>query len=160
LQLIFARKGPKQKVATTEIVNQVEPLLDENVRGYLAGPRTASSQRQAIENFKAGWQFVLENCGAEVMGEPGRRCILERQEGARPAWGANWFELYLDPIRNDPDVKRDTVSSTLNAAGLPDIFTPAPAGGGILQSKVLGLPMALVAAGLVLVMATTADGNK
>lgn len=113
LMLLFGRRGPKQKRATTEIVKQVEPLLNENLQGYLSGPRTASSQQQAIENFYAGWQWVLDHCGIPEMGEPGRRCIEERQEGARPMWDVcapdcpNWFELYLDPIRYDAEVRPD-----------------------------------------------------
>ena len=43
LSFLFARKGPKQKVATTEIVDKVEPLLVQNLEGYLSGPRTVSS---------------------------------------------------------------------------------------------------------------------
>jgi hypothetical protein len=107
LYLIFARKGPKQKTATTNIVDQVEPALRENVQGYLAGPRTVSSQRQAIANFEAGWAYVVEYCDTPAMGEPGKRCVNERKEGARPSWGQNWFEMYLDPIRNDTQVKPD-----------------------------------------------------
>lgn len=103
LTLLFARKGPKQKVATTQIVDQVEPLLEENLQGYLNGPRTRAAQEQALENFLAGWQFVVDHCDIPEMGDPGQRCVSERTRGGK--W--DWYALYYDPIANDPSVKPD-----------------------------------------------------
>lgn len=108
LAMWMARKGPKQKVATTKVVNDIEPLLADNVQGYLNGARTRAAYEQAIQNFQAGWQYVLDNCGQPTQGEPGRRCIAERQEGATPPWGQNWFQLYLDPIRKNPPTAATT----------------------------------------------------
>src|SRR5688572_27155804 len=45
------RAGPKQKVATTKMVDEVEPLLKQNVQEYLNGPRTPESQAVALKNF-------------------------------------------------------------------------------------------------------------
>lgn len=117
LSALFARKGPKQKVATTQVVDAVEPHLRDNLDGYFSGPRTVSSQRQALANFDAGWQYVLENCGQTVMGEPGRRCIDERQPGGR--W--DWFALYRDPIANDPEVMADPILPTLSQFNLDQV---------------------------------------
>lgn len=103
LTLLFARKGPKQKVATTQIVDQVEPLLEENLQGYLNGPRTRAAQEQALQNFLAGWQFVVDHCDIPEMGDPGQRCVSERTRGGK--W--DWYALYYDPIANDPSVKPD-----------------------------------------------------
>jgi len=61
--------------------NKVEPLLQENLRAYMAGPRTVSSQAQALENFKAGWAYVVEYCDTPVMGNPGQACVADRQRG-------------------------------------------------------------------------------
>jgi hypothetical protein len=150
LTALFSRKGPRQKLATTAIVDQVEPLLQENVQGYLSGPRTQTSQAQAIQNFYAGWQWVLDHCAIPEMGDPGVRCVTERQEGARPAWGQNWFQLYLDPIRNDTQVKSDLVAATGSIGETFGISTPA--GGGLMETTVGGLPAPLlIAAGLALV---------
>lgn len=113
LSLLFARKGPKQKRATTEIVNAVEPLLQENLQGYLAGPRTQSSQAQALANFDAGWAYVVEQCQIPEMGNPGRACVTDRQPGGQ--W--NWFAYYRDPIANDPNVTADPI--------IPDSVTDA-----------------------------------
>ncbi len=103
LSYLFSRKRPQRKVATTQIVNEVEPLLQQNLEGYLNGPRTVSSQAQAVANFDAGWQFVVDNCGIPNMGKPGQWCIQDRDRGGQ----FDWFRRYRDPIQNDPDVVAD-----------------------------------------------------
>jgi hypothetical protein len=124
LGALFSRKGPKQKVATTEIVNKVEPLLKQNLAGYMAGPRTASSQAQALANFDAGWQYVVDNCAIPQMGNPGKLCVSERQPGGK--W--DWYSYYRDPIANDTQVKPDPVID--QAGNLIDSLT-----GGIFKSS-------------------------
>lgn len=118
LMALFNRKGPKQKIATTQIVDSVEPMMAENRDGYLSGPRTVSSQAQALANFDAGWEYVRQHCGDATMGEPGKRCISERQRGGR--W--DWFALYRDPIANDASVQPDP--------GIVDAVFGDPTGGG------------------------------
>jgi hypothetical protein len=123
LAFYFARKGPKQKVATTEIVNVVEPELVKNLDGYLSGPRTVSSQAQALANFDAGWNYVMDSCNIPEMGEPGQRCTSDRQSGAcvwRDAQGEcwNWFKGYRDPIANDPNVLPDPVQIGGSGSGI------------------------------------------
>jgi hypothetical protein len=146
LVALFSRKGPKQRVATTEIVNKVEPLLKQNVEGYLAGPRTRSSQAQALANFEAGWQFVLDNCGIPEMGNPGQACINDRKAGAcvwKDAQGQcwNWWVGYHDPIANDANVVADPV---VDAAGnlissIGGVFGGAGGGSGLLLIGALAL---------------------
>lgn len=104
LTLLFNRKGPKQKVATTEVVNAVEPKLVENRDAYLALPvHYQSAQTAALANFDAGWQYVVQSCNIPEMGEPGVRCTSDRQRGGQ--W--DWFSYYRDPIANDPNVVPD-----------------------------------------------------
>jgi hypothetical protein len=122
LMAIFSRKGPKQKLATTEIANQVEKIMQDNVAAYLAGPRTLSSQAQALANFDAAWEYLAgpEGCGSPEMGDPGLRCIFERQpvgtctqaqaDAAHEALsdcGKYPFFNARDPIANDPNVVPD-----------------------------------------------------
>jgi hypothetical protein len=152
----FNRKGPKQKVATTQIVNELEPMLQKNVAGYLSGPRTAASQAQALANFDAVWNTLVENCRTEEYGDPGVRCVEDRQAGAcqwkeaGQCW--NWFVGYRDPIANDPGVKPDPV---LGAAGnLIDSLT-----GGAFEGGGGGLGW-LVMGGLALVVALSMGGGK
>ena len=108
LSKLFNRKGPAQKVATTLIVDKVEPLLQQNLDGYLSGPRNVSSQQQALANFDAGWAYVVEGCMIPEMGDPGQRCVQERQAGGQ--W--DWFRRYRDPIANDTQVRADAVTMT------------------------------------------------
>lgn len=104
LTLLFNRKGPKQKVATTEVVNAVEPKLKENLDGYMALPvHYQSAQTAALANFDAGWAYVVQSCNIPEMGEPGVRCTSDRQRGGQ--W--DWFSYYRDPIANDPNVVPD-----------------------------------------------------
>lgn len=151
---IFSRKGPKQRVATTQIVNKVEPLLQQNLAGYMAGPRTVTSQAQALENFKAGWQYVVDNCDVPVMGNPGKACVADRQRGGQ--W--DWFSYYYDPIANDPEVRSDAAAilgaSTDGGAG------GDAAGSGLLQSSVGGVPTPLLLAGVALAAALTMGGKR
>lgn len=139
LTLLMGRKRPARKVATTNIVNEVEPLLKQNLQGYLNGPRTVSSQRQALENFDAAWQWLVQNCRTPEMGEPGKWCVEDRQEGAckwRDASGQcwNWFVGYRDPIANDtpnpdPGMVAETDPVTGETRYRPDPQAQAAAGG-------------------------------
>jgi hypothetical protein len=158
LTLLFNRKGPKQKVATTEIVNKVEPLLQENLAGYMAGPRNTVSQAQALENFKAGWQYVVDNCDVPVMGNPGKLCVSDRQRGGQ--W--DWWSYYYDPIANDPHVKE------LAAEEAAALAAGAAGGGGVtgdlaeaLKGNVAGVPVPLLIAGaLAAVVVMSGGGSK
>ncbi len=153
LMAIFARKGPKQKVATTAVVDKVEPLLQQNVDAYLALPmHYASAQAQALANFDAGWKWVVERCAIPEMGNPGQWCVNDRQSGAckwRDSAGEcwNWFKGYRDPIANDPNVVPDPDTAGGGTGG---------AGGGLNQifsGSIGGLPMPLLLAGGALVLA-------
>jgi len=108
----FNRKGPKQRIATTEIVNELEPYLRQNLAAYQSGPHTVSSQAQALANFDAVWQTLEDACRQEQYGDPGVRCIEDRRAGAcqwkdssGKCW--NWFSGYRDPIANDSAVRPD-----------------------------------------------------
>jgi hypothetical protein len=102
----FSRKGPKQKKATTAIANEVQGYLDQNRAAYFSGPRTVSSQTQALANFDALWQGLEQGCGDPDMGDPGERCISERDRGGR----YDWFPYYRDDIANDPEVRPDATA--------------------------------------------------
>lgn len=156
LTLLFNRKGPKQKVATTEIVNKVAPLLQQNLEGYMAGPRTASSQAQALENFKAGWQYVVDNCNVPVMGNPGQECVKDRQRGGE--W--DWFSFYHDPIANDPSVIPDPGPGEMVTRNPDGTVTITPSSGVIdLPSTVAGMPVPLLLGIGALLLAVTVGGG-
>ena len=99
LALIFNRKGPKQKRATTAIVNDLEPLLKQNLDAYLSGPRTSADQAAALKNFDDAWEWLASSqaLGNPEMGNPGQWAIGDRNRGGK--W--DWFAYYRDPIAND-----------------------------------------------------------
>ena len=158
LTLLFNRKGPKQRVATTSIVNKVEPLLQENLAGYMAGPRTVSSRAQALENFKAGWAYVVEYCDTPAMGDPGQACVRDRQPGGR--W--DWKSYYHDPIAGDAGVIPDPVEGstvTRNANGTVTVTPPAETAMG-LPAAVAGIPTPLLLGAAALVAVLVVGGKK
>ena len=150
LSMYFNRKGPKQKQATTAIVNKVEPELKKNVDAYLALPvHYVSAQQQALNNFDAGWAYVQDQCNIPEMGNPGIACTADRGRGGR--W--DWFSYYRDPIANDTSVVPDpsALDQALNGSG-----------GGIDGSVNIGgtaVPTTLLLAGGLAVMALTMGGG-
>jgi hypothetical protein len=110
LTAIFNRKGPKQKIATTQMVEKLANaqgtgMMQQNLQGYMDGPHTKSSQAQALANYDAMWAWLVENCGDPAEGDPGKRCISERQRGGIYDMAAG----NRDPIANDPNVKPDPI---------------------------------------------------
>jgi len=126
LALWFARKGPHQKVATTQIVDDLESSpeygLARNLEAYMSGPRTRSSQAAALANFDSVWAFLVsaDACGSAEMGNPGKACIADRQRGGK--W--DWFAMYRDPIASDPDVQPDP-----SLTDIPALFAGGQGGG-------------------------------
>jgi hypothetical protein len=141
LQLLFNRKGPQQKIAATKIVDQLEPLLKNNVQAYMSGPRTRSSQAAALKNFDDAWAYLTsaEACGNPQLGNPGKACISDRSRGGR--W--DWFSYYRDPIAQDPDVKEDPVADSIAQ------LIPGASAETVSQMQSL-LPFALIALALAL----------
>lgn len=148
LAAIFSRKGPKQKELATQAANQVEDLLRKNVEGYFQGERTVAAQTMALENFDQAWAWLIsqDGCGSAQLGEPGRRCIAERQRGGSAPWcptgtGCDWFALYRDPIANDPRPGELAAATAAGDGGsISDVFNSGPEGSvGLLALLGLGL---------------------
>ena len=123
----LSRRGPQQKVASTAIVNELEPVLKQNLDAYLAGPRTSSRQALHLAQFDMAWHYLKsqEGCGNPELGKPGQNCIADRSRGGQ--W--DWASYYRDPIANDPQLKPD-----------PEIPTATPSE----QVSVLGFGQELV----------------
>lgn len=115
--LLLSRKGPWQREATTKIVNELEPLLQQNLEGYLAGPRTPESQQIALANFDAAWAWLTgpEGCGNPNFGDPGRACIADRSPDGK--W--DWFSYYRDPIAQDtPQAPATAILESLSSGSM------------------------------------------
>lgn len=107
--------------AATRIVDQAGEALELNLRAYMEGPHTVTSQRVALDTFDQIWAAVANACSNPALGDAGRRCISERQRGGHVPGvtrEGSWFEWYRDPIANDPNVKPDPVDpSSLQGIG-------------------------------------------
>lgn len=171
LAQVFSGCGQSCTQATT-VVNQVDPLLKQNVTLYLGSPtRTKSMQAAALNNFDASWASVVQAC-QQIGGQGGAGCLSDRQQGAcnwktsPQGWTvangtctwtppgpngsgtacANWFTLYRDPIANDPCVQPDP-SPVSSAATSVASALGIPSN---VDFTGLLLPAALVGAGLLL----------
>jgi len=99
------------KIATTQIVNQAEPLLHQNVVAWQSLPanqKTVANQTYALANFTDIWNTVVKSCSTGQFGTAGQNCVGDRQRGGK--W--DWFAMYYDPIANDPNVIPDTISNS------------------------------------------------
>jgi hypothetical protein len=163
IMALISRKGPKQKEATTQLAQDVIKLLQDNLKAYQDGPHTVSSQAQALATFDAGEAFLFgpDACGATEMGDPGLRCIFERQRvgtctqaqadaAHEPLSDCGKYSMARDlrePIANDPNVKPDPTfvseTGTLIDSLTGGLFTdPSGATGGIGWLMLAGIAVA------------------
>lgn len=125
------KKAAQRRAIATQIVNEIEPYFKQNLDAFLANP-TESNQKQAIYNFYVLWDEVLSQCGKDELGQAGRRCISDREEGSTALGWGNWFTAYLDPIRNHQGILEDPTGA--------DILT----GSLGLPQEIMGFPTSLV----------------
>lgn len=157
-------------VEASNLANQAEPLLLQNLQAYMSAPvHYASMQAAALNNFNLTWTALEQACSNPQLGSAGQACIADRQQGgchyktSPGGWqqgpngwtyvspGAagsgstcwNWFVGYHDPIANDPTVVPDPVPG---AAALSSLTGSATIG---------GIPVAdlLIGAGALLLLA-------
>jgi hypothetical protein len=117
------------KIATTQIVNQAEQFLIQNLAAWQSLPanqKTLATQQQALANFDNVWAQVVQACiGGGQYGTAGQACVGDRQEGAchyQPqgkCW--NWFIGYRDPIANDPQVQASSLAAAILPAGIDPV---------------------------------------
>lgn len=136
---IFMAKNAQyhaQETATTQIVDQAEKLLQQNLAAWNASNKTQSEQRQAMQNFADVWAQVVKACDQQAYGDPGQRCIHDRERGGQWPWPV----YYLDPIANDPNVQPDPspVNAVLSSLGIQQ-------GGSMIPLLLAGLAIFAVA---------------
>lgn len=141
-------------IAATNIANQADSIMVQNVTAYTSSPtRYASMQAAALNTFDTTWAALQAACNQASLGAAGQRCITDRQQGActwkaspggwnadgtYTPWGAagsgntcwNWFVGMRDPIANDPFVQPDpsanATSSPSTSAGSAIGSIPTP----------------------------------
>lgn len=136
------RKGPKQKVASTRIVDEAEPILRQNRDIFLSGPKTDEAKEYALGVFNQVWASVVASCGDQSLGNPGKACISDRQRGGK--W--DWFSYYYDPIANTATVPATSAAISdatgLVAGALTPVLGPdweTYLGGGLVIMAIIGL---------------------
>lgn len=103
--LIFGKsKTGIEKEKGTQVVNQAEPLLKQNLAAWKASGKTIAEQQQALANFDQIWAQVVAGC--QQNSPDVSSCYTDRQRGGK--W--DWFAYYRDPIANDPGVKQGVFS--------------------------------------------------
>lgn len=161
-------------VEASNLANQAEPLLLQNLQTYLSAPvRYASLQAAALNNFDLTWAALEQACSDPSLGSAGKACISDRQRGAchyqtspggwangqynypgGPGSGStcwNWFVGYRDPIANDPNVVPDPVPGASLVSGLLSSVGVSP------SSTLLGLPIGdVIIGGLILALLASA----
>lgn len=145
------RKGPRQKEATTKIVNEAEDLMRQNIAAWNASEKNALEKEQYLKNFYGIWQVVVDSCASDALGSPGHSCIEDRMpEGmvlnvagkqyvGNGKW--NWFQYYFDPVNSY------VVQETSGNFGINNLFSGGfnPSGIGIFGGVLLaGIGLVLV----------------
>src|SRR5271155_605073 len=157
----------------SNIANQVEPVLQQNLSNYMSAPvHYASLQAAALNNFTTAWSALTQACGNPQLLSAGQNCISERQQGScsykttpggwqqtNGTWtyvypGANgsgstcwnWFVGYHDPIANDPTVVADPSAASSEVSGATSVITQGLTDIGISPSTTLfGIPLSSLA---------------
>lgn len=155
---LFGNKAGKQKVAATQVVEEATRAMEENLRAFESGPRTLASKAQALANFDAAWNYIVEMCGNPELGDAGVRCISERQRGSSATCYVNGrqttcdlFKLFKDPIQNaqvTDDASAYAGSQFDPVSGLP---VPSTAPFGALGDAGTLMPLLLLGGGALLV---------
>lgn len=106
-------------ITATQYANRTSDLAQQNMNVYLSlpTPRPKSLQQEALGNFDAIWNALVQQCGNPALGSAGQRCISERQRGGK----YDYFSYYRDPIANDTNVYDDTQA----AVSAPTVVPPS-----------------------------------
>lgn len=106
-------------ITASDYANRTADLGQQNLNVYMAlpTPRPKSLQQEALANFDAIWNALVQQCGNPALGSAGQRCISERQRGGK----YDFFSYYRDPIANDINVYDDTQA----AVSVPTVVPPS-----------------------------------
>jgi hypothetical protein len=145
--LLHDSRAGQQKLETTAAVNKAEQFMQQNLAAWNASDKSNANQAQALQNFDAAWQSIVNFCSQASEGNAGKRCISERQRGSQ----YDYFAAYRDPIANDPAAGRvdAAAAAQASASNAPAFLTTAgtPAAGGNLAY--LLIPAAIITAAMV-----------
>lgn len=118
-----ARLRGGQKIAATEIVNNLERKLQKNLKEYMAlpTPRPQTVQLAVIKFFDDAmdWLSSPDGCGNMQLGSAGQRCIEERycETAGEGQCRWPWVTWYRTPVAEDKDTYDDQAAAAMAAAG-------------------------------------------
>lgn len=108
---LIANSGCGQTcIVASDFANQAEVLLKQNLAAWNAEPHTVSNQQQALANYAALWNKLMQLCGDPALGNAGKRCISDRERAGKFPW-PTW---YYDPIANAADVVDDSAGAVVS----------------------------------------------
>lgn len=113
--------------ASTAVVNQIEPLMQQNLSAAQAqaasngGCLTSAEVATATSTWQTLWNYVVGNC-QKVGGAGGSQCIADRSPGGKYDWTA----YYLTPIQQIPvcSTSSSVIDETASTIGISssDLF--------------------------------------
>lgn len=96
------RKGPRQKIEATRIVNEAATHLEAVKQAYLSAPnRTSADKAAALQAIDYTFAQLVAMLQDPQLGEPGRRAIQERIRGTGGTVRWDWYSYYRDPVEQD-----------------------------------------------------------
>lgn len=113
LMLLFGRKGPKQKLAATDIVNAAATFFQTNDADFFAG---RISKQEALSRFEQVANEAFNQLAQ--LGDPGHRAIEERKPGGK----YDWWKDHYDPIATAATATPNPLQSVM--AG--NVSSPSP----------------------------------
>lgn len=127
-----------EESATTQIVNQAETLLKQNLAAWQSlssTDKTLANQTQALANFDGVWNQVVQACsntaystGSDSTGQsPGARCVADRAGVSHGGNGKyDWYAYYRDPIAND-QIYQPPINQTISSGvdSLLSVLSPS-----------------------------------
>lgn len=103
----------KEKIAGTNVVNNMQQYLQANLDAWNRSGKSVEEQKAAVNGFYEIWNTLVSQCQQVSPDRP--QCYTDRQRGGK----YDAFVNYLDPIVNDPNVKKDLVTNVASSLGLP-----------------------------------------
>lgn len=96
--LLHDSRAAQQKVETTNVVNRAEAVMKANLAAWNGSAKSFATQAACVKVFNDAWAAIENFCSQASEGNPGKRCVSERQRGGQ----YDYFANYLDPIAKDP----------------------------------------------------------
>jgi hypothetical protein len=144
--LLHNSRGLQQDAETTAQVNKAAVYMQSNLDAWNASDKNLASQAQALANFDAAWEAIVNFCGQASEGSPGQRCISERQRGGK----YDFFSYYRDPIANDPAAGAIDRQLAADAAAAAAAANPIASALGVTTPAGISLASLAIPAGLLL----------